>query len=206
MSEQVVELTTEEGQTQFFLRAYSWRWWARSAYILRLSAQALWKIYDSEMRRAELMGDEAIGHSFEIEHEAPAMMLMGMALEALLKGCLVAKNPSLVKSCEIDNKLKTHDLVRLFQDAGITLNQQERNFCTTLTDYVVWLGRYPIPVESSKVPSTLSGVSNRWQMFDNLFARVYTSVSDQEQDQAERLYRSKEDEFYASVNKSHGII
>lgn len=205
MSQHFVELTTDEGQAQFFLRAYSWRLWVGSAYTLRLSAQALWKIYDSEIQRAREMGDKAVGQSFEIEHETTAMMLMGMALEALLKGCLVAKNPSLVKSREIDKKLKTHDLVRLFWDAGIALNEQERRFCATLTTYIVWLGRYPIPVEAGKVPVTLFATPNRWQTFSDLFARIYTSVSDQERDEADRLYRSKEAEFYASVDKAHGI-
>lgn len=179
--------------------------WVISAHTLRLSALALWKISESETRRAESMGDKAIGQSFEIEHEFTAMMLMGMSLEALLKGCLIVKNPALVTNHQIDKKLKTHNLVGLFHDARVILSVPERNFCTTLTDYIVWMGRYPIPVDASKAPAILFSVGDRWNTFESLFARIFDSVSNEEMDQARKLYRTREDEFYASVNKSHGI-
>jgi hypothetical protein len=201
---QTVEFTKDEMQSFFFLQAYSWQAWASNASILRESAHVLWKIVESENIRIQSMGDDAIGQYFDLEHKHTAMMLMGMSLEALLKGCLIVKNPKLVDHQRI-GKLKTHNLVDLFKRALITLNEYEKKYCNTLTDYIRWEGRYPIPVDVNQVPTTRFFLIYQWQPFDLLYTRVLDSVSAQEIDQANQLFYFYSDKFFAQVKESHGV-
>ena len=204
--ENAIVLTTDEMHRQLFLRAYSWDSWVTSAYFLWKSAKVLWDIYVSEERRALSLGDKGIGQNFDIEHQFTAYMLMGMSLEALLKGCLIVKDPSLIENDALKPEILKHDLLQLLLKAKIKLSQSEKLFCNTLTEYIIWSGRYPIPKGVSKVPDTLFFVNNGWQIFNDLFYRILTSVPHEEIDKAKELFRSKEDEFYKDVNKSHDNI
>jgi hypothetical protein len=63
-------------------------------------------------------------------------MLMGMSFELLFKSFLVAK--------EIDIKA-THNLNELAKMAGFTLDEKESAIFTSLTGYIYWQGKYPVP-------------------------------------------------------------
>ena len=81
------------------------------------------------------------------------LLLAGYALECILKGCLLARQPELV---EDDKKLAktvtTHNLERLCRDCGISLSPLERQVIGIIAWHVDWR-KYPVPKDLKKMPS-----------------------------------------------------
>ena len=73
-------------------------------------------------------------------------MLLGMALECLLKGMYIRQRHALVKDGEYVGVKGAgdHQLLQLADAAGVTLSQPERSILTRLTDFIKYAGRYPI--------------------------------------------------------------
>jgi len=81
------------------------------------------------------------------------LLLAGYALECILKGCLLARQPELV---EDDKKLAkmvtTHNLERLCRDCGISLSPLERQVIDIIAWHVDWR-KYPVPKDLKDMPS-----------------------------------------------------
>ena len=82
-------------------------------------------------------------------------MLLGMALECLLKGIYIKRHrvwadPTKEHALAKDGKYVRvkgagdHELVHLAKAAGVTLSQPERSILTRLTGFIKYAGRYPI--------------------------------------------------------------
>jgi hypothetical protein len=137
--------------------------WHARARGLKRSADALfekWRaiqpaLFVAGTQMSLLMGDRgdkreaAIADWSELLDEslsygAPAMMLVGFAVECYLKGILVLRDPSVVKPppylFEWDHRLPT-----LAKQAKIDVNEQEAELLERLTTFTTWGGRYPAP-------------------------------------------------------------
>lgn len=84
-----------------------------------------------------------------------AMMLGALAIENLLKATRVAQVSQL-----FDGRgafcLDTHDLLKLAEDAGISLAVEEKSLLERLEQFLTWGGRYPVPLSSEAMrPRTL---------------------------------------------------
>ena len=73
------------------------------------------------------------------------LMLSGFALENLLKGILVAREPTLTDKI-VSKKIKHHKLEDLFKLVGIEIDETESVMVERLTESIIWAGRYPIPL------------------------------------------------------------
>ncbi len=71
-------------------------------------------------------------------------VLYAYAIENVLKGIIVANNPSIANQNKIDSQLKSHDLVELAGLADVTVHGQERPVLQALSELAVWAGRYPV--------------------------------------------------------------
>jgi len=81
------------------------------------------------------------------------LLLAGYALECILKGCLLAKRPELVKDDEkLDSMITKHKLVQLCHDCKITLSPLEQQVLDIITWHVEWR-KYPVPKELKNMPS-----------------------------------------------------
>lgn len=75
-----------------------------------------------------------------------AQMLFGLAVEVLLKGILISRNPELVQGDKLDPQLTgNHSLERLFELAAIDLSASEKELVDRLSESIRWAGRYPVP-------------------------------------------------------------
>ena len=115
--------------------------WFFSAQSLRRAAEGLLPLVEQDLIEAF---DET-----KPELKPPVcqvyMLLCGLALEVFVKGICVAKNPKVVK----DNRFvgpRNHKLLDLFASAKIDLSDQERELVERLEHFVLWAGRYPIPL------------------------------------------------------------
>lgn len=94
----------------------------------------------------------------DIEARVPnypaAQLLYGYALENLLKGIRVAKDPSLISGGKLDRKLASHDLVNLAKEARFILHVQEVPVAKALSKLSTWAGRYPVALLEAEFAST----------------------------------------------------
>jgi hypothetical protein len=85
---------------------------------------------------------------------APAMTLAAFAIENLLKGLVIAADPTLIQPSEarpeqlLHERLRTHELSRLASHADVALSTGEQALLVRLTEFVRWAGRYPFPVDA----------------------------------------------------------
>jgi len=93
-----------------------------------------------------------------IEPLGPYLMLAGLALENLLKGLrLSAKHPGDVHDSSpgvtrISSRVAIHDLARLAELAGATVNAREARLLRLLTAAVADFGRFPLALTSDTDP------------------------------------------------------
>jgi hypothetical protein len=111
---------------------------------------AYFRAYENAQREALSLAcasaDEA--GSADIECEAPnylpAQLLFAFAIENVLKGLIIAKNPSLTGEREISSEIKSHDLVKLAGRASVEVYPQETSVLDALSEIAWWAGRYPV--------------------------------------------------------------
>jgi hypothetical protein len=72
------------------------------------------------------------------------MMLLGMAVENVLKAMLVAKNPALVESQKLATEFKTHDLLSLWERLGLRRCETYDRLLRRLRAFIDAFGRYPV--------------------------------------------------------------
>ena len=53
-------------------------------------------------------------------------------------------------------KLANHRLLEIANHAEVSLKPQERKLLETLTDYILWYGRYPVPLSKNAYSKFLS--------------------------------------------------
>ncbi|MEK6225581.1 MAG: hypothetical protein AABM40_04715 [Chloroflexota bacterium] len=76
-----------------------------------------------------------------------AEMLLGIAFENLIKGIVVAREPTLIKDGTPTGRLITHQIADLARAEGLLASDDEYRLLKILEQYVLWLGRYPMPRE-----------------------------------------------------------
>ena len=82
---------------------------------------------------------------------SPALMLAGMAIECLFKGCISeqqGQSALTTKKGKQKYRYAHHKLNQLANDAGIgsRLDRDDRQLLELLTAFVEWAGRYPVPL------------------------------------------------------------
>jgi hypothetical protein len=105
-----------------------------------------------------------------------AFFLAALAIENLLKGCVVIKHPEYLKDGELSREIKTHRLLDLASEADLTLSADEEDFCRIGTAAIEIFGRYPTGVKIVdclaviKIKDTAFGVYQAF--YDRLVAVV----------------------------------
>jgi hypothetical protein len=124
------------------------------------------------------MAQPARAHELEnLEVGASCMMLTGFALENAIKGVLLKRWPELGKKGRMPRwPGGGHDLPRLFEEAGVSVSEGERDVLQRLTEFVMWRGRYTLP-QRMKDMSILSRPDGSTPMSDyqiagELFTRL----------------------------------
>ncbi|UGA49049.1 hypothetical protein HU230_0043350 (plasmid) [Bradyrhizobium quebecense] len=122
----------------------------------------------------------------DIKARAPnypaAQLLYGYALENLLKGIWVAKDPSLISSGKLNRKLASHDVVKLAKQAGFVLHTQEVPVAQALSRLSVWAGRYPVALLEAEFASTpnadeLLDYGSRHPIVKAMYARGHAELT-----------------------------
>jgi hypothetical protein len=149
------------------------------------STQIVWVLRADELLRAfELLARQAeddlrLLNENETSHppsvSGTAIMLGALAIENLLKAIRLPQvTPLFDKRGAF--KLDTHDMLKLADDTGIRLSKEEQILLERLEQYLIWAGRYPIPLFSEETrPRTLpnGGIAPRtFHAFPGDFAAI----------------------------------
>ena len=106
----------------------------------------------------EVLIDQETSLHFDVR--AQALMMAGMACEVMLKAVLV-NNPEVLRAAttpskqlddhgrELRAKFYRHDLLSLFELARVPLTEAEALAAESLSEYVLWRGRYVVPRDSA---------------------------------------------------------
>ena len=81
-------------------------------------------------------------------------MLVGFAMENMLKGLAIAADPCLVKP-KLAEKLRTHDLGKLWTVAKMGSARRQPPILRRMTDMVKTFGRYPVPLSENDMVGQL---------------------------------------------------
>ena len=119
-------------------------------------------------------------------------LLMGYALENLLKGILMADHPEYFKSNAKITNISSHNLVSLCKRCSLQIMANEEDLLKKLTDHILWVGKYPVPLEMSgmypmrKADGTWDGPGDKMngqatkELIENLYARFWKELSHRE--------------------------
>ena len=105
-----------------------------------------------------------------------AMGHAGQAIEILLKGICITKRPEVVADGKL-TRLKTHDVVKLAATADIVLDAQEVTLLNQLAAFVVWAGRYPLPLALGKTGFAVIRPEDKARI-DRLYQRLFVALRD----------------------------
>jgi len=165
--------------------------WRSLAGELRDSAELLWNDRSNGLRgileqRIEVEDGEVriINETRKIYSVSrPYFLLAGFALENLLKGFIVALDPTLIKEGKLDPQLKTHKLTDLANRIKeLELTESERRFCSLAEDAIPYWGRYPVPLTYNKLVPEVGLTdelrSSFLSLFDRIDEKLYIEIRD----------------------------
>jgi hypothetical protein len=164
-----------ENQRQEFVRDGCPASWLEYGEELRDAAEILWvqeknglKIDATLNARHELLNDRTVSSISK-----SYMLLAGFALENVIKGLLIACEPTYITSGSLGNELKTHDITELAtRIAGIELSKNERSLCKSVSAAIPYWGRYPIPLRKTRLMPSIAVTKGLRMTFLRLFDRL----------------------------------
>ena len=163
---------------------FSHPYWFNTAERLKYSAELLYSIL------ADLMTNEERQDEVDLRENQLAlfdsyMMLMGFALENLIKGVSIkAYTSNGIVIDEYDQiskkvwKVKNgHDIIQIASLCHFSLNEEEHNLLQRCKTFAVWAGRYHLPKFKSEYDDAFANERLHTkpedkQIIDNLFKRA----------------------------------
>lgn len=94
-------------------------------------------------------------------------LLYGFSVENALKGVLIAQNSDLLCEGNLHDKIKTHNLIKLAENANIQLREEEKKFLKNLSELICGYGRYPVKASFEK---------NKFDLGDDCFNEVCNKI------------------------------
>lgn len=118
------------------------RHWFEHSEDLRFAAATLWASSNRDV------SDSVVRECGLADLKRPSvfvrpvfLMLCGLSLELLMKAIFVAQRH--------EGPPKGHDLLKLYELAGLKVSGSERALLDVLTGAIKWLGKYPVPIEAA---------------------------------------------------------
>jgi hypothetical protein len=161
--------------------------WLGHARTLRQAAEDLWNSGNAHSREPgselgvtvlvnwtspDFMRPDTGGSTREV-----CFMVFGFALENLVKGIIVCRDPTLVSKDRLRRwHGNEHDLAALFVRAAVSLSEQEHQLLERTTRITEWKGRYPVAMNFDEVGAQdwiigYTAVSNVWPADDFVLLR-----------------------------------
>jgi hypothetical protein len=129
--------------------------WFHTGVNLMECAEVLW---EGKLADADLARDPISVYTYGPVYT----MLVGFAMENMLKGLAIAKDPGLIKAGTLAKELRTHDLGKLWELAGLKQLQTIRPRLERITSLVTAFGRCPVSLTENQMLAQV----NAWMFPD----------------------------------------
>jgi hypothetical protein len=178
-AEELFEIVCKDAQT-----------WLAQANQLKMSADVIEVELRDKMARFQF--EHGLNEQL-LAYLKSFMLLTGMAIENLIKGILVGRDSSLVNRELINKKLLPKGGHGISEGAKrvISVSNSEHDLLRRLEEYLIWAGRYPMPLKSevflkSQTPENLRSFSwADFELIDKFFDRL-AEILDNEWAERER--------------------
>jgi len=173
-----------QNELQVFIRDGLPGEWLGLADELQEAAELLWAGVEEGLRVEAI---PRLNGQVEVKKIAtvsrPYILLAGFALENLIKGLLVAADPSLLRTGRVTGQLKSHRLLELIRGLPeLALSADEVAFCKLAQEAIPYWGRYPIPVASQGLLPESALTPERRATYLNLHQRLGQRLYDRIKD------------------------
>jgi hypothetical protein len=151
--------------------------WLSHAHELKRTEQL---IYMDILRDWDKMQIERTTKNFTPSPITPGKvhyLVIGFAIENLLKCLVLNKHPEIIKEGEIkDKRFKTHDLYSIATTTlGLEISEDEKFMLELGTKSIIWYGRYPIPLKQEDTIAVVETHRTKVHLaFHVLFNRLAT--------------------------------
>jgi hypothetical protein len=151
--------------------------WLSFAEELMESAEVLWKQNDGSIR-SEIIHDKIeVLESRKVSGiSRPYFLLVGFAIENLLKGLIVFDDPSTITSGKI-KRIKTHKITNLIKEINeINLSEEEIEICKKIEEAIPYWGRYPIPLEAANITPDIGITPELREIIKSMYSRLASTL------------------------------
>lgn len=133
--------------------------WLEKARALRHASNHLLIHFEEEQLAYEEKFERTLAFELEPPDASVLMMLLGFAIENLLKGLYVstlkiAKPPRTLRELGVSGHCLAVIANKLEVALGETFSQRELDILAAVEQTILWYGRYPSPVDADKLIST----------------------------------------------------
>jgi hypothetical protein len=105
-----------------------------------------------------------------------AFFLAALAIENLLKGCVVIKHPEYLRDGKLSKEIKTHKLLNLASEAELTLDADEEEFCRIGSAAIEIFGRYPTGVKVADCLAVIKIKDTAFSVYEAFYDRLVAVV------------------------------
>ncbi|MHB8581443.1 MAG: hypothetical protein ACYDA4_16485 [Ignavibacteriaceae bacterium] len=164
----------ESNRIQIFVRDAMPDNWLAYADELKDSAEILWAENSNRLRLEIIQNSKSIIENKNTPSISRSYLLLaGFAIENVLKGIIIADDPSQINSGKLSSELKSHSLSKLASKInGMVFTKDEIKLLKMLEKIIPYWGRYPIPLEYNGVlPEVPVNKDNR-KLFLKLHKRL----------------------------------
>jgi hypothetical protein len=151
-----MRLSREEFLRQCFQNALSEKhlWWHNGVQHLRAADLIFEKCWDAKEKWEEV--EEGTFSSGTREHDFfvtsrlsdQVTLLVALGLENMLKGLWAVQHSEQIEASEsLPTPISTHDLNEVVNEVDLETTPAEDSAIEILSEYIEWIGRYPIPTD-----------------------------------------------------------
>lgn len=151
--------------------------WLSFAEELMDSAEILWKQNDGAIRSEIIHNKIEFLESRKVSGiSRPYFLLVGFAIENLLKGLIVCNDPTTITSGKI-KRIKTHKITNLIkQISEINLSEEELEICKIIEEAIPYWGRYPIPLEATNNTPDIGITPEIREVIKGMYSRLASTL------------------------------
>ena len=163
-------------KNQIFVKKAAPNNWEDYADELRISMDYLWDRKDWGVKNEF---DDINGYKENSLISRTWLLLAGFAIENLIKGLIIAQNPSYISNGKLSRKLATHEISNLAQSIkDISLSIDEENLLIILEKCIPSWGRYPIPIHIDELSPEINATDKIKESFEILFDKFCTQIEE----------------------------
>lgn len=128
---------------------------------------------DCERARQTARTHGAVPYGYPPSTITVSFFLAALAIENLLKGCLVVEKPDSIRDGKFrGNVIGSHDLLAIAHEASVPLTADEADFCRIGTDAIMSFGRYHIAKNSDHDTTQLTIEQGAFPIYEELFYKL----------------------------------